>query len=220
MVKLTESDGLPVYWVRTKPWERSEERYYISTGVHGDEPAGVLGLVEWVELRAEQLRDRAFVFFPCMNPWGVENNSRLDGKGRDLNRRFDHRTDPRIRTWKKVLEGGGIRRALCLHEDYDAMGTYVYEHGRGDGRIGGDVLGACADVIGPDPRKRIEGWRAEGGLVRVPKKLPKIPGGMPEGIALHVLGVERTLTVEMPSEFSLYDRVRAYVKVLDRAFLS
>ncbi|MDG2124505.1 MAG: hypothetical protein P8J87_12445, partial [Verrucomicrobiales bacterium] len=31
MVKLTESDGLPVYWVRTKPWERSEERYYIST---------------------------------------------------------------------------------------------------------------------------------------------------------------------------------------------
>jgi protein MpaA len=63
-----------------------------------------------------------------------------------------------------------------------------------------------AKPIATDPRRRIDGQRANGGLIRR-KKMPTHLPGMPEAIELHLRGCPLTFTFETPSEFSLDDRV-------------
>ena len=55
---------------------------YLCAGVHGDEPAGVLGLLEWAEENARLLSARDVLILPCFNPWGLVNNSRVDHRER------------------------------------------------------------------------------------------------------------------------------------------
>ena len=72
--------------------------------------------------------------------------------------------------------------------------------------MGGEVWGRCAKPIATVPRRRVDGERADGGLIRR-KKLPTHLPGMPEAIELHLRGCPLTFTFETPSEFSLDDRV-------------
>src|SRR5437879_816999 len=63
---------------------------YISAGFHGDEPAGTEALIMWAEQNVKKLSRLPLLLFPCLNPWGLANNSRLDQTGHDLNRHFHH----------------------------------------------------------------------------------------------------------------------------------
>ena len=190
---------------------------YLSAGIHGDEPAAVLGLLEWAEENAGFLREADVLLFPCLNPWGLVNNTRVDHRGRDLNREFQNGRAQVIRQWRGIV---GLRRfayAAMLHEDYDAQGSYVYEMSNSGQRIGEALLAAAADFIAPDSRTRIDVSRAKKGIIRrkvTPESFP-LPG-LPEAIYLHFHHAETTITFETPSEFCLYDRVGAQRRVLER----
>src|SRR5438128_2164157 len=72
---------------------------YLSAGIHGDEPAGPEALISWAEADPERLRKHALLIFPCLNPWGLVNNIRLDADGRDLNRSFQLAGHPFVIGW-------------------------------------------------------------------------------------------------------------------------
>lgn len=181
---------------------------YLSAGVHGDEAAAPWGLLEWAEENTATLRAHRFLIFPCLNPHGIANNTRVDQRGVDLNRTFHDCGEPLIAAWRKVLGHRAIALALCLHEDYDAQGCYVYELRRRPGATGPAVLQECARIIPPDLRKRIDGrGMNQGHFIRLGSfELPDMPG-LPEAIVLHQLGSPVTLTFESPSEFALSDRI-------------
>ena len=69
-------------------------------------------------------------------------------------------------------------------------------------------MSECSQRIAVDPRRIIEGSRAQAGVIRRSKLPPNFPG-MPEAFVLWQLGCPITLTFETPSEFSLDDRVAA-----------
>ena len=62
---------------------------YISTGIHGDEPAGPLALVELLEANAWPSGVN-LIACPCLNPTGFPNNTRENRTGTDLNRDYRH----------------------------------------------------------------------------------------------------------------------------------
>lgn len=61
---------------------------YLSAGIHGDEPAGTEALITWCEQRWRHLQGFYLLIFPCLNPWGLQHNNRMDARGRDLNRGY------------------------------------------------------------------------------------------------------------------------------------
>ena len=214
LAAFAESDGYPVYCLQTR--DRSPGGLYVSAGIHGDEPAGCAGLLQWAEQHLPALLRREpalpLLLLPCLNPWGLVHNRRSDEADRDLNRLFDRDDLSPLTEWKLLLTGRRSDLALNLHEDYDAQGSYVYEIRREPGVWGHDLLAACHRALPPDPRRRIDGRPFDRG-VWLRRRVGRIPEH-PEAIYLFQEGCPRVITFETPSEFALHRRVQAHVLLL------
>lgn len=203
---LTELAGEKILYLEN-PRAGSQPFIYLSTGVHGDEAGSAWGLLAWAEREIEQLRQRPFLIFPCLNPHGLRLNTRADHRGLDINRRFHLDEDELCGPWRQIVRQRPLSIGVCLHEDYDAQGCYVYELGHHRTRHSDLLMRTCTSRISPDTRTSIDGRRARGGVIRrstIPSGLP----GLPEAVVLWQLGCPVTLTFETPSEFSLDDRVQ------------
>lgn len=213
---LCEVGGLPVLALESPAAQQGAPAAYLSSGVHGDEAGSAWGLLLWAEKHSKQLAQGSFLIAPCLNPVGLMLNTRADHRGIDINRRFHDAEDVICGPWQRWVAGRALRFGLCLHEDYDGQGIYLYELSHARKTAGHEIIGRCARVIAPDPRTAIDGQRARGGVIRrrtMPTHLP----GMPEAIELHQRGCALTLTFETPSEFDLDMRVRAQVKFIESA---
>ena len=210
----TEEWSVPAYLTRAASEGRSA--VYLSTGVHGDEAGSAWGVLAWAKANARRLREEAFVICPCLNPVGLALNTRADHRGLDINRRFHLVDDPLIGAWQRWVRGFTLHLGLCLHEDYDAPGCYVYElSGARDGPLSASALRRAGEVILPDPRAEIEGSPARGGIIQRREVPQHIEG--PEAIVLYEMGCPVTLTFETPSEFGLDIRVRAQQTFIEAA---
>ena len=84
--KYSEAGGCNLYCLASRRKKAGAPSIYLSAGIHGDEAAATEGLVEWAQANTDVLRMLNALIFPCLNPWGLVNNSRRDPDGRDLNR--------------------------------------------------------------------------------------------------------------------------------------
>ena len=214
--KYSEAGGCKLYCIASR-WKKPDApSIYLSAGIHGDEAAATEGLVEWAQANTDALRLLNVLIFPCLNPWGLVNNSRRDPDGRDLNRSFHTSAVPQIAAQMQWLTGCAFDLALNLHEDYDAIGLYIYELQRVKPYWAELLLEAAAKYIPPDPRKKIEGRAARAGVVRrtiTPDLMPE----WPEAFVLYFQNAVRIFTVETPSEFHLDDRVNAQIAMISKA---
>ena len=206
----------PVHCLRTRG--SLDGGFYVSAGIHGDEPAGPEALLRWAETRlAGHVRAKAAVplfMLPCLNPWGLVNNRRTTARGHDLNRMFDRRVSP-LRELKRQIAGQSFALGLALHEDYDGQGVYLYEIKASPPDIGAALLKGCASKALPiDPRRRIEDFPFKNGQVVGPIDLRDVPTG-PEALYLFPNHCPHFLTFETPSEFSLAERVRAHIRLIE-----
>lgn len=209
MREIANEAGFRIYGIRSRAFSNDSLPLYLSAGCHGDEPAAVLGLLEWAEENIEILRSRPIVIFPCLNPWGLVNNVRHNFDGNDLNRLFHDESHPVVAGWRQFIQGITFRVAATLHEDYDANGIYLYElNPRVGHSYGEELLSRCEHVIPREWRSTIEGRKAKNAIVRRTRGVPKLEG-MPEAVTLFAEQGGVTLTFETPSEFSLFDRVAA-----------
>jgi hypothetical protein len=204
-----------LYCVRSKRLPR-EGTIYMSAGIHGDEPAGTEALITWAEKNTRLLRRRPFLLVPCINPWGIVNNVRLDSRKRDLNRSFQDDTVAEIAALKRLMGRRRFSLGLTLHEDYDGQGIYIYEIQGATPYWGEALLDVARPHLPPDPRGMIEGREAVGGLVRRILDMSLFKEiGYPEAVYLHLQGCPRVFTIETPSEYGLDRRVRAQVAVIE-----
>lgn len=221
MVALGEYDGLPIIALASG-WE--DGGFYVSAGIHGDEAGATEGLLLWAQrggLEALQKRKIPFFLAPCLNPWGLANNQRLDAKGRDLNRCFGPEWSMPNSAVREAIAERKFNLALTLHEDFDAQGLYLYEV-RGPKPYWGEKLTeSVAHFLPADQRGEIEGRKAKGGVIR-PKLDAKtrefLALGVPEALWLRFAGhADRIFTFETPSEYGLDVRVEAHATLLETA---
>lgn len=210
MKKFALYDGFPCYEVSTSKLSKCGQVVYLSAGIHGDEPASCEGLLRWAESSLSMFNKLSLLIYPCLNPWGLKNNSRLDASGIDLNRAWhksDHELIGPILQKTRDLE---LDLVVTLHEDYEGQGIYLYEPSKG-GRPNGNarrILESASGVIPYDPRKIIDGRKARDGVIR-PRRSTVHPEGIPE--ALHFSRVHGcpSITLETPSEYDFYQRAKA-----------
>ena len=213
MAVFSEASGYDLFILTSRG--TPEGGVYLSAGIHGDEPASTEGLIRWAEANASTLRELPCVIFPCLNPWGLVNNTRLDERCQDLNRQFKHDGVPFIQALKAQINPYRFALSITLHEDYDGCGLYIYELERRTPFWGEDLLEIARPLIPIEGRTIIDGRRtSKAGLVRRKVNLRKFPM-IPEAIYLHLHHSERSFTFETPSEFAIDQRVRVQMALID-----
>jgi murein peptide amidase A len=207
--------GFPLYLLRTKALS-TVGGMYLSAGIHGDEAGSTEGLIAWAEKEGKGLRDLPVLIFPCLNPWGLVNNSRFDHSGLDLNRLFHREDIPYFVDWQRAVGDRQFRVALMLHEDYDGQGFYIYEVQKEKPHWGEGLLDAVRPVLPIESRISVDGRKSRSGLIRRRFNLRWFEKmGYPEAIWLHMHHSARAFTAETPSEFAIEQRALAHVALID-----
>jgi len=192
-------------------------RLYLSTGIHGDEPAGPLAARRLLqENRWPENLD--LYLCPCLNPMGFALNRRENDKSLDLNRDYRHFKSDEVRTHVKWLERQpDFALTLCLHEDWESHGFYVYELNP-DQRpsLSETIVEAVARVCPIDLSPLIEGREAKGGIIN-PNLDPNSRPEWPEAFWLLQNKTRQSYTLEAPSDFPLETRVNALVAGVNAA---
>ncbi len=192
-------------------------RVYLSTGIHGDEPAGPLAALRL--LQENQWPANAELWFcPCLNPMGFVLNRRENDKRIDLNRQYRHLETAETRAHIAWLERQPqFDLCLCLHEDWESHGFYVYElNPENRPSLAEAMIARIAEVCPIDPSEIIEDRPARGGIIR-PNLDPHTRPQWAEAFYLIVNKTKLSYTLETPSDFPLTTRVNALVTGVNAA---
>ena len=205
---------LPVFRRHTP---HATHRIYISAGIHGDEPAGPLAVREL--LKENAWPGHADIWLcPCLNPTGFPRNTRENASGVDLNRDYKHRRSAEVRAHIAWLERQPrFDLCLCLHEDWEAHGFYVYEVNPDQlPSLAEKMVGAARAVCPIDHSPLIDGREAREGIIR-PVLDPALRPEWPEAFYLFMHKTRLSYTLEAPSDFPLAVRVAALVAAVKAA---
>ena len=142
----------PIHQIRLASSADTPRHILITGGMHGDEPAGVEAVLQFLARdNTTLLKNFSFLVIPCINPYGYVHNTRETFGDIDINRAFETEDIAEVTIIKKALGQTQFALAIDFHEDYEANGFYLYEGKRDEKYIGPD-LATAAKAIGPmDP---------------------------------------------------------------------
>lgn len=185
-------------------------RIYLSAGIHGDEPAPPLALLELLEAGVFDQRAVWFIC-PLLNPLGFVRRTRENADGIDLNR--DYRT---LRSLEIQAHARWLQRqpnfelALCLHEDWESQGFYLYEVKAAEGAsLAPRMLEAVSRVCPLETATVIDGRTISEPAIIRPLGDPALRETWPESIYLRAHHTRHGYTIETPSSLPLPVRVAA-----------
>ena len=205
----------PLHQIRLASTARQPRHVLITGGVHGDEPAGVEAVLQFLERdNTALLKNFSFLVIPCINPSGYVHNTRETHNDIDINRAFETEGVAEVAIVKRALGQTQFSFAIDFHEDYEATGFYLYEGKRDEKYIGPD-LAAAAERIGPiDPDDPGE-------------DAPDIANGIykvatswgTQGLAPYLLHFhsEHVIISETPTIWQLERRAALHLAILDTA---
>jgi len=194
-----------------------ESRIYISTGIHGDEPAGPLAALKLIQENRWPVNAEIFLL-PCLNPIGFTLNQRGNAGGIDLNRDYRHPKAVETRAHIAWLERQPpFDLYLCLHEDWESHGFYLYEQNPDHKfSLAEKIIAAVRETCPVDESENIEGRAARNGIIR-PNISPQERPDWPEALYLISHKSRQGYTLEAPSDFPLATRVNALVAAVNAA---
>jgi hypothetical protein len=199
---------------------QSPIRIYISTGIHGDEPAGPLAALRLLqENRWPASLD--LWLCPCLNPMGFVLKRRESADGKDLNRDYRHLEATETRAHIAWLERQPqFDLYLLLHEDWESHGFYLYEQNPDKKpSLAGKIIERVAKICPIEQSENIEGREAKGGIIS-PNLDPSTRPQWAEAFYLIVNKARLGYTLEAPSDFPLATRVNALVTSVNVALQS
>jgi protein MpaA len=199
---------------------RPSSRIYLSTGIHGDEPAGPLAGLRLLEENKWPAHAELW-FCPCLNPAGFVFNRRENPDGKDLNRDYRDPQTAEVRAHIAWLERQPrFDVYLCLHEDWESHGFYIYEQNP-DGKpsVAEIIVGAVQKDCPIDVSEIIEDRPAKDGIIR-PNLDPNTRPQWAEAFYLIMHKSRLGCTLEAPSDFPLATRVNALVTGVNAALKS
>jgi len=180
-------------------------------GLHGNEPAGVYGLYEF--LKTASNIDKNIIMIPLMNPHGFEKNIRRNSDGKDLNRQWDKSELKIVNRVKKLMKKINPDFLFSLHEDGTAGGYYVYGSKIVPNRLLKKITSILNKHLDPVPDGEIYGDKVKDGIVvQNNEEKPKHYKSMEYYFEKN--GIP-SITVEIPSDLPLKKRKLIYKKLIE-----
>lgn len=211
--EICEVGGFPVNVYRCE--RGGAGKFYISSGIHGDEPAGPLALLELVK---SGLLDNTGDWYICpmLNPTGLAVGTRENCDGVDLNRDYLKFRTKEVMAHAKWLEGVQADLAISLHEDWESTGFYYYEINQLEDvpERYEHIVKAVTQYMPMEPMSLIDDHD-----VRLPGWIYHCcdadePEHWPEAIYLAKRGCPLSFTFETPSSADLGNRVSSQVSAV------
>jgi protein MpaA len=169
------SDGKDLLWIPRFRFQRTRIvkdriKLGIFAGIHGDEPAGILGVMDFLrELDRDPEVGRNFELwiYPVCNPGGCLDGTRHLRSGNDPNRLFwQSSNQPEIAALEQEIAHQRFDGIIALHSDDTSPGFYGYARGNVLAReLLAPALKAAQTVQDIDRRPFIDGFRAVNGIL-------------------------------------------------------
>lgn len=146
-------------------------RVGIFAGMHGDETAGIIAAVRFVQELAEQpelARGYEVYVYPLCNPTGFEDGTRHSRTGRDLNREFwVGSREPEVQLLEQQIRTLRFDGMISLHADEDTSGLYAFALGaQFTQHVIEPALTAAEKVLPRNRDATIDNFTARNGLIR------------------------------------------------------
>lgn len=209
--ELTPVNGFARPWFQRNNGHADAPRFYLSSGVHGDEPAGCHAAVELLR-NPEWFNGLALVLFPMINPEGLNAGTRENAVGVDLNRDYRDGRSPETAGHIAVLNTlPACDLHIHLHEDWEARGAYLYAvHPPDEPSAQSILLTAMGRNLPIEQAVEIDGYPAANGVIRR-DELPERDDWPEPYYLAHRHGAYHGYTLETPSSYPLEARVNAHV---------
>ena len=139
-------------------------------GIHGDEPAGVYALAEFLEQLAREPHladDFQLHVYPLCNPTGFEDNTRHSRAGCDLNREFwKNSAQPEVQILETELQQNHFSGIVQLHTDDTSDGIYGFVKGHTlTENLLRPALREAGRVLPRNVNATIDGFAARDGMI-------------------------------------------------------
>jgi murein peptide amidase A len=215
-----DGETLPILKLELNPHSEAQKSVLISGGIHGDEPAGVETICEFLtnKLYTPFLKDWQITILPCLNPSGYQRDTRNNYDDKDLNRLFKLSTSStEVEIAQKVLTSP-FDLTLELHEDCDSDGYYLFqkENLLSEPPLGRMILNAIEPIMPINRNSEIEEIPADNGLINRLKEPGEMPW-WPMALYSYFIGCKRCFTLETSPKLPMDVRVKAHLKAIETA---
>jgi protein MpaA len=142
----------------------------IFAGIHGDEPASMLGLIDFVralDASPEFGRDFQLWIYPMCNPSGYVDGTRHSRSGLDLNREFwNGSPEPEVKLLEEEIRRRKFDGIISLHSDDTSDGMYGFVRGATlTKHLLGPALAAAEAALPRNTNEFIDGFYAVEGII-------------------------------------------------------
>jgi len=188
-------------------------RVLVTSGIHGDEPAGIEAVLRFLETPQPPYPEFEFVVVPCANPSGYVRNTRENNRGSDINRSFEAEEEDEVHIIKKMLSGERFDCHVDFHEDWEAAGFYMYENCEQGFGVGPAIIERVGAIMPIDP----DGEESEDSEPISPGVLCVQPSWGQQGLLPYVLAhhTDHAVMFETPSGVDMEMRVAAHLATFD-----
>jgi hypothetical protein len=145
-------------------------RIGVFAAIHGDEPAGALAAVQFLEqlVREPEFAENFLLrVYPVCNPTGYEDNTRQSRRGKDLNREFWRLSaEPEVEILEHELRSQRFSGIIQLHADDTSEGIYGFVRGHTlTENLLRPALAEAEKVLPRNAGPTIDGFAARDGII-------------------------------------------------------
>ncbi len=216
--------GLDLLRVDVVPQTPSIAHVGLFGGVHGDEPVGVISVLEFLEGQGWTSHPAiGFSIFPCLNPTGFTLGTRENADGIDVNRQYDRDEVPEVRTLRAMVKHDAFDAFIDAHDDPEEDGFYVYAFLE-DRAWHPEIVQAVAQRGPVTGKSEVDETPVAAGLISVGERRTREEafqeymedGEWPLPFYLYSRGMRSGMTTETPGQIELSTRVAMQHAARDR----
>jgi hypothetical protein len=207
-----DKDIYPMFVMKNTA-KTAKKTIVITAGQHGDEDFAIHTLMKWIkQVKAEEISNLNIYVYPICNPFGYTTGSRDNGARQDTNNDTNFIKDSKVQELAILYDNYPVNVDLILdiHGDTGKSKVYMYEHKSETlPSIAQKALIENKELIPYLKQKTIYKVPVTNGVITPPPFDIGIEGVMEK------LGVEYTMTLELPGKFDGQKRMIGGIAIIN-----
>lgn len=209
----------PIYKISFNP--KGKKKYLIICGVHGNEPAPVYAIEEYLQdLNKKEVSDKApsVDFIYIVNPWGFSYNQRCNADGVDINRDISKKLTQESRVLVNAVSIKQYDRVFDFHEE-NTKGYYLYYYSKIQKKVVDSIIELYEKHNLPlESDYKDVVLKTKDGVIFVPwyaKKYMENKDTITTALWAYDEGVDSSFTIETSKNRDIEERKKVIKSILD-----